>query len=110
MNPPNWDWGVASFGSVLVTTSYVLALANNHQGVVTPGKLTRNLAMASCLLVAVNYALGAYLGFTYLDRPGFGWYCVAFVGLWIGIAIFGARLMSDSTSTGSGVENQSLVA
>ena len=83
MDPPNVDMGVISFGTVLVLSTYLLALANASR--VPPGSLTRTLAATSQVLVALNYLLGAYLGFTVLERPGFGSYCALFVGLWLGI-------------------------
>ena len=83
MDPPNVDMGVISFGTTLVSSTYLLALINASR--VPPGFLTRTLAATSQVLVALNYLLGAYLGFTVLERPGFGSYYAIFVGLWLGI-------------------------
>jgi hypothetical protein len=109
MEPPLFDWGLVSFGSVLMTTSYLLALAN--LGKIPLSRMTRILAMSSHVLVALNYLLGAYLGFTLLARPGFGWYCIIFAALWLCIAGLASRLLVDSernSSVGSS-ENQGLV-
>ena len=47
--------------------------------------------MASYLLVAHNYMLGAYLGFASLSRPVFAIYCVIFANVWFGITVLGGR-------------------
>jgi hypothetical protein len=109
MTSPNWDWGVVSFGSVVLTSTYLLALANLGQ---KPTSLTTFiLVMLSHLLVSLNYLLGAYLGFTILARPGFGWYCVMFTGLWVCIAGLGARLLKEDSGNASvGSENLGLMA
>jgi hypothetical protein len=93
-----------------MTTSYLLALAN--LGKKPMSRLTRILSMSSHVLVALNYLLGAYLGFTFLARPGFGWYCVIFTALWLCIAGIGSRLLDDSgrSASGGSSENQGLMA
>jgi hypothetical protein len=111
MQPPMFDYGIVSFGSVLLTTSYVWALANADKK--PESRLTRSLAISSHVLVALNYLLGAYIGFTVLDRPGFGWYCIIFTALWLGIASSAARLLDNDDNNGSGSgrsENQGLVS
>jgi hypothetical protein len=109
MKAPNFDWGLVSFSSVVLTSTYLLALANLGQK--PTSRMTCILAMLSHLLVALNYILGAYLGFTILARPGFAWYCVTFTGLWLCIAGLGARLLEDDSGNASaGFENQGLVS
>lgn len=110
MEPPLFDWGLVSFGSVLMTTSYLLALAN--LGKKPMSNLTRILAMSSHVLVALNYLLGAYLGFKFLARPGFVWYCAIFTVLWLCIAGIGSRLLDDSgrSASGGSSENQGLMS
>jgi hypothetical protein len=113
MDPPNVDMGVISFVTVLVSSTYLLALANVSSSSRVPppvGPLTRTLATSSQVLVALNYLLGAYLGFTVLERPGFGSYCVIFVGLWLGIAYTGNVVMKSPSLTATApVEADSLL-
>jgi hypothetical protein len=106
MDPSNVDLGVVSFGGVVATSSYLLALANVRAP--RPGAMTRFAVIASHILVALNYLLGAYLGFTILGRPGFGAYCAIFVALWLGIAYLGSRLMKNHGPQ-SASENQGLL-
>ena len=98
MSAPNFDYGVVSFGTVIATSSYNLALANVKTA---PGKAARYLALSSHVLVAFNYLLGGYLGFTLLERPGFGTYCIIFVGVWSGIGALGNRLAKNVESSNS---------
>ena len=87
-----FDLGVLSFASVMLTSSYLLVRAVQHP-TISLSTLTNSLAMASHGFVALNYAGGAYLGFASLDRPGFGAYCTIFTALWIGIGLWGAKIM-----------------
>eukprot|EP00538_Stauroneis_constricta_P014023 CAMPEP_0119556148 /NCGR_PEP_ID=MMETSP1352-20130426/8184_1 /TAXON_ID=265584 /ORGANISM="Stauroneis constricta, Strain CCMP1120" /LENGTH=127 /DNA_ID=CAMNT_0007603051 /DNA_START=176 /DNA_END=559 /DNA_ORIENTATION=+ len=90
MDAGAWDWGVASFGMVLVTTAYVLG-TRSADGL--PYGLPRILVTASHVLVAMNYIVGAIIGFHVLHRPMFGTYCVTFVFVWLGIAWYGREVI-----------------
>ena len=100
--PNTFDFGLVSFGTAIATLSYGLALANVQA---SPGKVARYMATASHVFVALNYLLGVYLAFAV--RPGFGIYCVCFVGVWIGIAGWGSQLTTSSSTSVS--ENERLV-
>ena len=97
MEASQYDLGILSFATVMLTSSYLLGLAN-HQ--LLPSKLTKTLASTSHGLVALNYALGCYLGYAALGRPGFGLYCGIFTVLWVGIGFWGAKAM-DAEGRGS---------
>mmetsp|Transcript_60566 Transcript_60566/g.91380 ORF Transcript_60566/g.91380 Transcript_60566/m.91380 type:complete len:156 (-) Transcript_60566:150-617(-) len=107
MDAPNWDFGLGSFVTVMVSTSYVMALANNKV-VPAPGKLTRFFVIASCVLVALNYMLGTYIGYAVLERTGFAVYCLVFTFLWFGLAGLGFQVTSAATASSS-AEGQSLL-
>ena len=110
MDPPKWDYGLVSFMTVMLTSSYLLAFANNNNATRQPGKLIRFLMTSSCLLVALNYALGTYIGYAVLDRNGFALYCLLFTILWFGIAFVASKIMKDSSlSPSSAGESQNLV-
>jgi len=106
MDAPNADLGVLSFLTVMLTSTYMLGVESSPRSSVSG--LTAGLATASHVFVALNYALGCYLGFAVLDRPGFGAYCGIFTVLWFGIAITSQRLLSAGRS--SGEENVALVS
>lgn len=79
----NYDFGLVSFGSVIMTTCYVLGMTNHAA---TIGSWAKGLALTSHCIVALNYTLGVYVGYTMLHRPGFALYCFIFIFLWLTIA------------------------
>eukprot|EP00527_Entomoneis_sp_CCMP2396_P009437 CAMPEP_0198138946 /NCGR_PEP_ID=MMETSP1443-20131203/2303_1 /TAXON_ID=186043 /ORGANISM="Entomoneis sp., Strain CCMP2396" /LENGTH=144 /DNA_ID=CAMNT_0043800903 /DNA_START=74 /DNA_END=508 /DNA_ORIENTATION=+ len=94
-----FDLGVLSFGTVLVSSSYMLGIIAS--GNFAPAsKLLKHATTCSHVFVALNYLLGSYIGFTVLERPGFGLYCVAFSGLWLGIAYYGYSSMNVASGGG----------
>jgi hypothetical protein len=97
MAPPNFDYGVVSFFTVVCTSSYGMGLASAKGH---PSVLLKSLSIASHVLVALNYLLGSLLGFLVLERPGFGAYCAVFVVIWVGIACRAFSLMKSSTTGG----------
>jgi hypothetical protein len=100
----NFDLGIVSFGTVLLTSSYVLGMVN---GGTVPAKKSVGgvLFLLAPVFVAINYVLGAILGFGMLQRPIFGIYCVIFVILWLIITWYAHELLkkahhnSSSSST-----------
>lgn len=88
----NLDLGVVSFASVLVSSGYMLGVLSTGP-VVNCVKWVKYATTGSHLFVAVNYLLGAFIGFTVMGRPGFGAYCAGFTFLWLGIAYYGYMLM-----------------
>jgi hypothetical protein len=108
MDPPNFDYGLVSFVTVMLSSSHLIAVANNIKGAASPGKLTRFLVVASCALVASNYMLGTYIGYSIIGRPGFALYCLMFVFLWLGLAGLGSHIMSSGVAS-STTESHSLL-
>lgn len=110
MDASNFDLGVVSFGTTALTSTYLLG-ATSSGGPTSRTTLMRVCLIASQGFVALNYALGSYLGFTTLGRPAFGIYCAIFVLIWIGIAAFGARLLKGGGASAHGplAEGQNLV-
>jgi hypothetical protein len=100
------DLGIVSFGMVVVTSSYVLGMVNgnSNSGMMVPPKKSVGgiLFLVSPLLVAINYGAGAILGFGYLNRPGFGMYCVLFVFLWLVTAWYAHELLKKASISSSG--------
>jgi hypothetical protein len=103
MEAPNFDYGLVSFVTVMLTSSYGMGLATADG---QASLLAKTLSMASHILVALNYLLGSLLGFLVIERPGFGVYCALFVVIWVGIAYRGFSLMKSSTG---GEEARSLM-
>jgi len=103
------DLGLVSFGSVLLTSGYVLGMVNGGARVPAKKSLGGILFLLACLLVALNYALGAALGFTALGRPGFGIYCVVFCFLWLGITWYAHEILKKA-SGGSSSSSSSVLA
>lgn len=104
MAPPNIDFGLVSFGTTALTSTYLLGVLNHHKkhnphAPLSLSTTTRVLLPASQILVALNYALGAYLGATVMHRPGFTIYCVIFSLLWVGATIIGTQLLGRTGST-----------
>jgi hypothetical protein len=93
MNAPLFDFGLLSFGSSCLSSSYLLAIANVDT---RPKFMTRLLVFGSHGLVALNYALGTYIGIAYLNRPGFALYCGLFCFLWVAIAIVGNKVAGSN--------------
>jgi hypothetical protein len=94
----NLDFGVVSFGALVAMSSYVLGMAN--AGVIPPQKSVGGiLFLVAPLVVALNYVGGAILGFTVLERPGFGIYCSVFVLVWIVIAWYAHEVLKKSSIT-----------
>lgn len=102
MSAPSFDLGVISFGTTCLSSSYLLALANLK---VQPKPLARFLIVASHGVVALNYAIGVYVGVVYMHRPGFAVYCGTFSCLWIGFAILCLKLITSS-ARGSFLANE----
>lgn len=98
MKKGQFDLGVVSFGTVIATSSYLLALANTGT-VGSVSRLTTVIATASHLLVAANYTIGMYVGITLLKRTGFTIYCAVFTLLWVGVAIVGRKLLVSGDGT-----------
>lgn len=90
----NLDLGVVSFGSVLVSSGYMLG-ALTAGSINSASKLLKKMTTCTQVFVALNYLLGAFIGFTVLGRPGFSLYCVAFAGIWLAIAYYGHTLMNS---------------
>ena len=88
----NLDLGVVSFGSVLVSSGYMLGVLTSGSLVGCP-RLVKHGTTGTHIFVAINYILGAIIGFTVLGRPWFGVYCIVFTLLWLGIAYYGHLLM-----------------
>ena len=99
MTDNSLDLGVVSFGTVMVSSGYML-------GVLTSGSLTscpkriKHATTGSHIFVALNYALGAVIGFTVLGRPGFSVYCIIFTFLWFGLAYYGHLVMHSVAMAG----------
>ena len=102
-----WDFGLVSFLTVVVASSYLMALTN--RGLMPTSWLTKTLVTGSMALVSLNYALGAYIGFKVLERTGFGIYCVIFTFLWAGLTFYGSYLMGKSIEEGASLSEQSLL-
>lgn len=80
------DLGIVSFGTVIVMSSYVLGMVNGGGRVPAKKSPAGILLLSSHLLVVLNYAVGAYLGWAVLrHRTGFAMYCTVFVFVWLGI-------------------------
>ena len=94
----NLDLGVVSFGSVMISSSYMLGVLSS--GSMSFCKSAKVATTCTQVLVAINYFLGAVLGFTALGRPGFGIYCAIFEVLWLGIAYCGQLLMKSMAMGG----------
>ena len=94
----NLDLGVVSFGSVLVSSSYMLGVLSS--GSLNASKLLKNVTTCTQVFVAINYVLGAFIGFIALGRAGFGIYCVVFAGIWLAIAYYGHMIMNSAISGG----------
>lgn len=101
MQDGTFDLGLLSFGSVLLTSSYVLGMANGG-GRVVPAKKSVGgiLFLLAPLLVAINYVLGAILGFVAMGRPGFGMYCVVFTFLWLGATWYAHEILKKASLEG----------
>jgi hypothetical protein len=104
MNPPFFDYGLVSFGTSCLSSSYLLAIANFEA---QPNYMTRLLVFGSQGLVALNYALGIYAGIAYLKRPGFALYCGSFSLLWLGIAIVGNKVAGSNPRGPFSTNNES---
>jgi hypothetical protein len=102
-----WDLGLFSFFTVALSSSYLMALTN--RGLMPSSWLTKALVTCSIVLVALNYAVGAYIGFNVLEKQGFGIYCVIFTFLWAGTACFGSTLMGKSIYEDASAAEQSLL-
>lgn len=107
MQASNFDLGVVSFGTTALTSTYLLGVTSSSGGGPFTSR-TRVCLAASQGFVALNYALGSYLGFAMLGRPAFGIYCAIFVLIWIGVAVVGARLLKVGASSPQ-TESQNLV-
>lgn len=81
------DLGVVSFGTVITTTSYLLALADHQIPLAQSSTILKGMVIGSHLFVSINYAGGAYLGFTIRKKPKYGWYCAIFTFLWLLLAM-----------------------
>lgn len=104
-----FDLGVVSFGTVLLSSSYMMGIIAS-KSFASVGKIAKKATTCTHIFVAINYLLGAYIGFTSLGRPGFGAYCVAFTGVWLGIAYYGHTLMDSAAAAFSLSENIPLSA
>jgi hypothetical protein len=103
------DLGVISFGTVVVSSSYMLGVTASYGfGSTASNKLVRIATTCTHLFVAVNYLLGTYVGYVMLSRPGFGIYCIVFTLLWLGIAFFGHSLMKSAALGASSSANEHL--
>ena len=92
-----FDLGVISFGTVMISSSYMLGVTVTGSFASYVTKSTKAVTTGTHLFVALNYLLGSYIGFVVLSRPGFGLYCVIFTILWLWIAYSGQGLMNSST-------------
>jgi hypothetical protein len=90
------DLGVVSFGTVLISSGYMLGVLSAGGSLAHCGKWIQGATTASHVFVALNYLLGSFIGFTVLKRPGFGVYCVLFTLVWCGIAYYGNIVMHFS--------------
>ena len=106
METGQFDLGILSFATVMLTSSYLLGLANHHK--LPSSMLTKILVLSSQIFVALNYAIGCYLGFAALDRPGFGLYCGIFTILWSGIGITSAKILKGDERNPSSAEDEQL--
>lgn len=104
MDNNNFDLGVFSFATVLVTSSYMMGMIASSS-FVSAGKFEKYATTSSHMFVAINYFLGSFIGFAVMGRPGFGFYCVVFTGLWLGVAYYGHILMKSASTGGSLSEN-----
>ena len=88
------DLGLLSFGSVIVTTTYLLALVDHHIPLSKNDDNNNNnhttirtLVIGSHLLVTLNYAGGAYLGYYVAKNVRYGLYCTTFTLLWFVLTV-----------------------
>lgn len=98
MSNGSWDFGLVSFLTVAMTSSYLMGLTNS--GVLPQSWMTKSLVIGSHMLVAANYLIGTFIGFFVLRRTGFAIYCLIFTFLWIGICCYVSFLMSKSSYVG----------
>jgi hypothetical protein len=91
------DLGVISFGSVLLTSSYLYGALSAANGFGNIPLWTKTLATASHVLVAINYLGGAYLAVFIFETTHLlvAPYCVTFTFVWLAIAYFGNQFMNE---------------
>jgi hypothetical protein len=96
-----FDLGVVSFGTVVVSSVFMLKILVASKWTATcPSSLAKNLTLASHIFVAINYLLGAIIGFMVLARPGFSVYCLIFTFLWLAIAYCAKLIMNRAVAAG----------
>lgn len=106
MDAPNFDYGLISFGTTALTSTYlsgrdVSSLTTRNTLTLHLSTLTVCLVVSSQLLVSLNYILGVIVGIYVMHRIGFAIYCGIFSILWMCIAWYGAILMRQSAPTTS---------
>jgi len=94
----NVDLGTVSFLTVIISSSYMLGVLNSHSFDAV-SKWAKLATTAAHLLVALNYMLGIFVGYQYLNSATFATYCFIFTGIWLGVAYYGAKLMQLPASS-----------
>ena len=101
MDAPNFDYGLISFGTTALTSTYLLGRDVSMATRTTPtlhlSNLTICFVVSSQLLVSLNYILGILVGIYVLHRIGFAIYCGIFSILWMSSAWYGLTLMRQGT-------------
>lgn len=87
-----FDLGTVSFLTTALSSGYLLSKQGER-----PTWKTRIAITASHSLVAANYALGTWFSFNAGRKVYvvFALYCSTFTCLWVGVVVFGWRLVSD---------------
>jgi len=86
------DLGVISFATVILTSIYFLMKKGKN-----PTKFSRLCSVLSHLLVSSNYALGVLYALKIGPKPlyRFGTYCVIFTIIWLILAVYSWRLVTN---------------
>ena len=105
MGPGQLDLGVVSFGSVLMSSSYLFGyttnvLVNNTQAELNDYQFELNTIISYLItvshgLVTFNYIAGTYVGYIVFDSTPYTLYCAIFSGLWLGVTVYGRSLMAS---------------
>eukprot|EP00558_Chaetoceros_sp_UNC1202_P011530 CAMPEP_0197238912 /NCGR_PEP_ID=MMETSP1429-20130617/5425_1 /TAXON_ID=49237 /ORGANISM="Chaetoceros sp., Strain UNC1202" /LENGTH=119 /DNA_ID=CAMNT_0042698199 /DNA_START=172 /DNA_END=531 /DNA_ORIENTATION=- len=103
MTNGGFDFGMVSFaGSAISSLHLVRITKTTAEEYESPGKCVRTLAFVTHLTVAFNYAFGAFIACTIGESvyKAFAYYCIIFMVLWLGVAIKGWELITNTLNIG----------
>ncbi len=97
-----FDLGIVSFLLSGSSSLYLFLISRKgSSGFTPPSVITRALVLISHVLVALNYALGAYMALTLqVVYIKFAYYCIIFMILWLGCAVVGWTLVTNVLDIG----------